>query len=96
MSLTLAKLLKVHNKITNVLASEKITPCSLHSLIRSVPFISQVATPGRAFVRRLIDLTIKIKKAWHLEHLSKGAKEDLLMCQIFLHNFKERAIIIGC
>ena len=87
------KLLKVRNKITAALASEKITLRSLQSLTGSLAFICRAVTPGRAFLGRLIDLTIGIKKARYLIRLSKGAKEDLRTWQFFLHSFNGRAII---
>ena len=87
------KLPVINGKIATALRSEKITLKNLQSLIGSLSFVCRAVPPGRAFLRRLIDLSKGVKKPWHLIRLSKGAKDDLHMWQVFLHNFNGSTII---
>ena len=86
------KLEKVTEKIKHALENTTITLKELQSLIGSLTFVCKAVTPGRAFLRRLIDLTCNIKKSWHKIRLSKGAREDLGMWMVFLKDFNGRAI----
>ena len=81
------KLESVIDKVTKGLSSNKLTLRELQSLIGSLSFICKAVAPGRAFLRRLIDLTCGIKKHWHLIRVSFGAKEDLRMWLVFLQDF---------
>ena len=46
-----------------------------------------MVVPGRAFLRRLIDLTKGVKSARHFIRLNKGVKDDLILWQSFLQSF---------
>ena len=50
-------------------------------------FACTVVVPGRAFLRRLIDLTIGVQKPHFLIRLSREVKQDLLVWQSFLTGF---------
>ena len=65
----------------------------LQSLIGSLSFVCKAVSPGRAFLRRLIDLTCGVKKPWCKLKLSAGAKKDLEMWVLFLTHFNGKAII---
>ncbi len=81
------KLDKVKDKVQNAVTAEKLTLKELQSLIGSLSFICRAIAPGRAFLRRLIDLTCGVKHAWYKITLTKGAKADLRMWEIFLQHF---------
>ncbi len=83
----LEKLGPIRNKIINALAAEKLTRKELQSLVGSLSFICRAVTPGRPFLRRLIDLQCGIKEPWHKIRLTSGAKSDLRMWLLFLKDF---------
>ena len=87
------KLAKISAKVQEALNSEKMSLRSLQSVIGSLSFVCKAVPPGRAFLRRLIDLTLGVKHAWHKIRLTKGARCDLKMWDVFLHNFNGSAII---
>lgn len=87
------KLLKISEKVLVVAQSKKVSLRSLQSLVGSLSFICRAVAPGRAFLRRLIDLMKGVKKPWHLIPLSQGAKADLSMWQVFLQSFNGKAMI---
>ena len=86
------KLISIRRKIIEALQSEKVSLKSLQSLIGSLSFICKAVSPGRAFLRRLIDLSCGIKKSWHMIRLNSGAKSDLQMWQLFLAHFNGTTI----
>ena len=53
-----------------------------------------VVRPGRAFLRRLIDLTIGIKSQHHFIRVSKEVKKDLNLWLSFLSNFNGKSFFI--
>ena len=54
-----------------------------------------VVVPGRAFLRRLIDLTKGIKSAHHFVRLTKSVKVDLEIWRSFLDDFNGRSIFLS-
>ena len=92
-SVPAAKLVRIVNKVNDAIALDALSLRALQSLIGSLSFICRAITPGRAFLRRLIDLTIGIHRPWQKICVSTGAKSDLLMWKIFLHDFNGSAMI---
>ena len=86
------KISSIRQKITEALQSEKVSVKTLQSLIGSLSFICKAVSPGRAFLRRLIDLSCGVKNSWYMIRLNKGAKSDLEMWQLFLAQFNGTAI----
>ena len=66
----------------------------MQSLTGLLNFACSVIAPGRAFLRRLIDLTVGIQCPHHLIRLSKDVKEDLKVWQSFLANFNGRSFFM--
>ena len=87
------KILGISEKISAALNTPKISLKSLQSLIGSLSFICRAVAPGRAFLRRLIDLTKGVKKPWHKIQITKGARADLNLWQVFLQGFNGKAMI---
>ena len=87
------KLIAIVGKVKSALDASSITLKELQSLIGSLTFVCKAIAPGRAFLRRLIDLVIGVKKQWLHIRLSKGAKCDLKMWLVFLQDFNGCAII---
>ena len=92
-SVPAGKLSEIRLKTQAAVRSKKLTLRSLQSLIGSLSFICRAVAPGRAFLRRLIDLLSGCNKPWHKIRLSRGAKADLQMWLVFLEKFNGKAII---
>jgi len=67
----------------------------LQSLIGLLNFTCLVDVPGRAFLRRMIDLTKGVKKPHHHIHLSRGAKSDIMLWLGFLQELNVRSFFFG-
>ena len=63
--------------ISEFLGRKKVTLKEVQSLGGLLNFACSVIKPGRAFLRRLIDLTVGIRSPHHLIRLNKEVKEDL-------------------
>lgn len=87
-----AKLSAIVEKVKAAAIAKFLTLKKLQSLIGSLSFICRAIPPGRAFLRRLIDLTMGERRPWRKITLSKGAKSDLSMWLVFLRDFNGRAI----
>ena len=71
---------KLTNAITLVRSfsrRKRVTLRELQSLIGTLNFACKVVTPGRPFLRRLIDLTIGISKPNYHIRLNREARLDL-------------------
>lgn len=88
------KLLKLKLEVQSFLSRSKATLKELQSLIGSLNFACAVVAPGRPYLRRIIDLTVGLKKSWHRRSLNISAKADLEAWSIFLHHFNGRALIL--
>ena len=64
-----------------------VTLRELQYLIGLLKFACSVVVPGRAFLRRLIDLTIGITKAHHHIRLTRTARADIKLWLTFLDSF---------
>ena len=84
------KLHKCHSLLTAFYVRRKVTLKELQSLVGLLNFTCSVIVPGRAFLRRLIDLTVGVKRPHHHVRLTKDAKADLQVWQRFLSGFNGR------
>ena len=66
----------------------------LQSIIGLLNFACSVIIPGRVFLRRLINLTIDIKKPYHFIHLNTEVKKDLRIWQTFLDSFNGKPFFL--
>lgn len=73
---------------------EKATPLELQSVIGLFNFACAVIVPGRAFLRRIIDLTIGLKKSHHHRQLSKDARTDFLAWSSFMFQFNGKSMFL--
>ena len=89
------KLNKCISQITLALNKKKIKLRDLQSLIGLLNFCCCVLRPGRAFLRRLIDLTIGISRPHHYLWLTRSAKADLKMWQNFLRSYNGCSFFLG-
>lgn len=73
---------------------KKITLKELQSLIGLLNFACTVVVPGRAFLRRLIDLTTGVKKSRHKIRLNKEARADMAAWLSFMNNFNGKSFFL--
>ena len=85
------KLAKCGQLISIFLVRKKVNLHEIQVLIGLLNFACSVIIPGRAFLRRLIDLTTGIKAPHHKIRISKEVKEDLRVWQEFLSNYNGRS-----
>ena len=76
----------------SVFRRRSVTLRELQSWIGLLNFCCSVVVPGRAFLRRLIDLTMGPLHPHHHIRLCKEAKLDIRMWLQFLQEFNGRAI----
>ena len=90
--LPLEKLRKCVDLISDFQKRKKITLLrEIQSLIGLLNFACSVIIPGRAFLRRLIDLTHGIRLSHHLIRLNRETKQDLTVWLSFLANYNVRS-----
>ena len=80
--------------IKGFLTRTKVTLRDLQSLIGLLNFACSVITPGRAFLRRLINLTIGVKRPLHLIRLTQEVKKDLRTWYQFLMGFNGKLFFL--
>lgn len=88
------KLNKCTQLISQFLHRKMVTLLELQSLIGLLNFTCSVVLPGRAFLRRLIDLTIAIKAAHHRIRLFLDVREDLKVWLTFLSSFNGKSFFL--
>ena len=76
-------------------ARRSVSLKELQSLIGLLNFTCLVVVPGRAFLRRMIDLTKGVKKPHHHIHLSRGAQSDIMLWLSFLEDFNGRSFFFS-
>ena len=77
------------------LQCRRVTLKEIQSLTGLLDFACAMVVPGRAFLRRLIGLTLDIRSPHFLIRLSQAAKEDLRVWQQFLAGFNGRNIFLS-
>ena len=77
--------------LQNFQARRSVCLKELQWLIGLLNFTCLVVVPGRAFLRRMIDLTKGVNKPHHHIHLSRGAKLDIMLWLRFLDDFNGRS-----
>lgn len=84
----LRDLLQVHS------TKRKITLKELQSLLGFLNFCCSVVRPGRAFLRRLINLTVGVSSRHHRITLSRESRKDLRSWSVFAQNFNGRNLLL--
>ena len=79
--------------VTSTLNKSKVTLRELKSLLGKLQFSTCIITTGRAFLRRMYDLTKGIAKPFYFIRITKEVKEDLKIWEMFLKNFNGKTII---
>ena len=87
------KLRRYGQLVNDVKSKRKITLLSMQQIVGCLQFATSVVTPGRAFLRRLIDQTVGVKRPFHFVTINASAKADLNMWQDFLLNHNGKTFI---
>lgn len=87
------KLEKCRTLVFQFSRRKKVTLQELQSLIGVLNFACLVVVPGRAFLRRLIDLTIGVKKPYYRIKFNNEVRADLAMWLDFLQNFNGKSVL---
>lgn len=88
------KLEKIRKLLHSFKHKKKATLLELQSLIGLLNFACSVVTPGRPFLRRLIDLTIGLSAPHHRRRLNKEAKADLHAWSVFIEHFNGKSVFL--
>ena len=88
------KLEKARALLSEFIERNKVTLKELQRLIGVLNFACSVVVPGRAFLRRLIDLTMGVQKPNHHIRLTRQAKLDLEVWLQFLMHFNGRSFFL--
>lgn len=88
------KINKCNQIITDFMRRKKVTLKEVQSLVGHLNFACSVIVPGRAFLRRLIDLTIGIKSPHYYIRLKKEAKADLKVWGDFLAEYNCKSFFL--
>lgn len=85
------KLVSLREEVLKLKSQKSATLKQLQSLIGMLNFACNIVLPGRTFLRRLIDLTVGLKKPYHHRGLNSEAKADLNAWGLFLDHFNGKA-----
>lgn len=88
------KLTKISDLLEEFKTRKKVTLVELQSLIGLLNFACSVVTPGRTFLRRLIDLTVGLKHPNHKRRLNREAKADLRAWSLFIQHFNGKSMFL--
>ena len=94
-SLPADKVKSLEGAIQNISKCKSITLQQVQSVIGYMNFACKVIIPGRAFSRRLIDLTKGVTKPHHHVRLNKEARADLAAWETFLTSFNGSYLFIS-
>lgn len=88
------KLGKCNDLLSDFQKRRKVTLKELQSLIGLLNFTCSVVLPGRAFLRRLIDLTKGVRKPHHRIRITTACRRDMLVWKNFLEHFNGRTFFL--
>lgn len=89
------KLEKCRSCLNEFLTRKSVSLKELQSLIGLLNFACCVVVPGRAFLRRLIDLTKGIRKPHHHVRLTKDTKYDIMVWHDFLRSYNGKSFFLS-
>lgn len=92
--LPMDKVTKIKLLLAQFKSRKHVTLRDLQSLIGLLQFACSVVTPGRPFLRRLIDLTIGLRLPYHRRRLTLEAKADLHAWSIFIDHFNGKSLFL--
>ena len=88
------KLQKCRTLLESFRKRRKVTLRELQSVIGLLNFTCSVIVPGRAFLRRMIDLTVGVRCPHHHIRLTKESRQDIEVWLRFLESFNGRSFFL--
>ena len=88
------KIAKIKERLTEMPRCKKTTLKNIQSLIGLLNFASCAVPPGRAFLRRIINLTHGLKYPHHRRWVTVEAEVDILAWLEFIENFNGKSVIL--
>ena len=88
------KLDKTLGAIRVLLSKKRAKLKELQSVIGLLNFSCSVIIPGRVFIRRLINLTIGVRRAYHSIRITTATKKDLRIWETFLASFNGKSFFL--
>ena len=82
--------------LSDFLKRKRVTLKEIQSLNGLLNFACSVIVPGRAFLRRLIDLTIGVRSPKFSIRLTRSVKEDLNVWLSFLAQYNRKSLFLPC
>jgi len=92
--LSMEKVDRIFKAIRNLLPRKRVKLKELQSLVGALNFACSVITPGRVFIRRLINLTIGVRLAHRSIRLTRETKKDLRIWETFLASFNGESFFL--
>ena len=89
------KLARCRELLTEFYNKRSVALKELQSLIGILNFACSVVLPGRAFLRRMIDLTKGVRNPYHHIRLTRQCKEDILLWLNFLNSFNGKSFFLS-
>ena len=89
------KLQKINGLLASFKHRKKVTLRELQSLLGLLNFAVSVVAPGRAFLRRLYDLTIGISRPYFKIRLNTAARADLEAWHLFMRSFNGKSMFLN-
>ena len=89
------KLVKCRTLLENFLGLNRCTLHDMQSLIGVLNFACSVVQPGRAFLRRMINMTMQVSEKQNFIYLSLDAKDDMRMWLTFLQHFNGKSMFLN-
>ncbi len=93
-SLPQDKLHGARSLLSSMRRRRSVTLRELQSLLGILNFACRVIQPGRAFLRRLIDLTTGVSSPQHHIRLTKDARQDMTAWLTFLDHFNGTSLLL--
>ncbi len=88
------KLATALDKVNDMCKRKRVQLRNLQSLLGLLSFCCKAIVPGRAFLRRLFDLTRGVTQTCHYIRLNQQSRADLKAWKIFLLSFNGRILIL--
>lgn len=87
------KIIKACELLEPLTRRRTVTLHELQQVIGTLNFACRVVAPGRCFLRRIIDLTIGLKRPTHHRNITKEARKDISAWLFFLNQYNGVSII---
>lgn len=88
------KIDKICSQLKSLSVRKRVTLTELQSIIGLLSFACPVVVPGRAFLRRLIDLSMGLKKPYHKKRLNMEARADIKAWLVFMESFNGKSLFL--